>query len=332
MEDFIRTQLHPVDACIICTEPFSATHHPVALPCKHIFGHQCIKRWLSNGRGNHSACPTCRYVVLDNRNTGSTLDAASIWKAVCEQPPERLHSLMTKIWSGLQVLWQGDSSGNFTISAILDHAVIPALMQTALGTEHPADHIHDPVLDCYNLVAASWGSLGRPDNATGLAIPLVRLARLMSSASATLPKWLTTNPRANRLLWRANACLDMTNADMSWDMVMEAARLDPRLFPLLHAYTVLLSQSIAHLSQPKLWPTRRHEVVSLVIGRCCTRIAGVTWKGQASEKFKNTLVVVYEELWRYQLEKGKMSLRGREGEEDVVKGIWALANWTTGKS
>ncbi|KAF1844259.1 uncharacterized protein K460DRAFT_289817 [Cucurbitaria berberidis CBS 394.84] len=332
MDNFLETQLHPAEICVVCTEPFSLSHQPVALPCKHIFGHECIKKWLKSGQGNSSACPTCRYVVVEKRTPRVDFDTSSIWKALCDQPPERLNSLMMAIWPGLKILWQRHPSGNFSITEILDQAVIPALIKTARRTESPQDRSYDPVLDCYNLVAASWDSLGRPDTATGLAIAFVRLARLMSTASATLPKWLTSTARTNRLLWRANASLGIFELDVSWDFIIEATNLEEeQYFPLLHLYTVLVSQSIAHNSQPTPWPTRRHDIMNLVVERCCTKIGGTFWKGKPSNKFKDVLVAVYEELRRYQLEKGKMSLRGHDGEERVVKGIWALAGWTAKK-
>ena len=103
MDNFINTQLHPVDACIVCTEPFSTTHQPVTLPCKHIFGHECIKKWLRSGRGNTSSCPNCRHVIFEKKNPKAAFDAPSIWKALCDQPPERLHAFMGKIWDGLDL-------------------------------------------------------------------------------------------------------------------------------------------------------------------------------------------------------------------------------------
>jgi hypothetical protein len=331
MENFLNTQLHPADTCNICTEHFSADHQPVALPCKHIFGHECIKRWLSSGRGNTNACPTCRYICVPKSNPRATFDVPSIWNALCSQSPERLHAFMTKIWSGTQILWQRHPSGLFSVIDILDEAIIPALMATASRTSTPNDRSPDPMLDAYNLVAASWDSLGRPDTATGLAIPLVRLARLTASAGAVLPKWLTTNPRANRLIWRANACLPITSDTIDWDFVIQASRLEDETYmSLLHLYTVLVSQGIAHYAAPNPYPMKRHEVMNLVVERCCTNI-GMGWKGKPGSKFKDTLVGVYEELRRYQLEKGKMSLRGHDGEEGVVRGMWALAGWGGGR-
>lgn len=331
METYLNALLSPVEECVICGEAFSTTHQPVALPCKHIFGHKCIKRWLKDGKGNNSACPTCRFVVIEKSASQPSFDAPSIWTALTEQPADRLHIFMMHIWSGLQVLWKQAPNGKFSTTHLLDDAIIPALLETARTTEAAAPRHggHDPMLDAYNLIAASWDSLGRPDVAVGLAVPLVRLARLMASASMTLPKWLTTNPRANRLIWRANACLGTTELEISWDAIMEAARLrDEQYFPLLYLYTVLLSQSIAHGSPAAIWPAKRHEVMNLVVERCCTRIARLGWKGRPTSQFKDVLVAVYEDLRRYQLEKKRMSLRGHEGERVVVKSIWALAGWS----
>ncbi|KAH7066731.1 hypothetical protein BKA63DRAFT_582965 [Paraphoma chrysanthemicola] len=334
MEDFINTQLHPVDNCMICSDSFSAEHQPVALPCQHIFGHGCIKKWLRTGRGNNNACPHCRLVVCSRQNSQSVFDAPSIWKALCEQPPERLHDFMTKTWSGLRLLWQRKSTGKFTVTELLDQAIIPALIQTASPVNRHESRDIDPFLDCYNLIAASWDSLGRPDTAAGLAIPLVRLARLLSSASSTIPKWLTTVPRTNRLFWKANACLGLTDSSINWDTIVTAAQ-DPNKsehFPLLHLYTMLVSQSISHNVRPSAMPVRRHEVMNLVVERCCAKIGREDWAGRPSNEFKDVLVMVYEELRRHQMDKKKPSLRGHDGEENVVSGIWALAQWSVERS
>jgi hypothetical protein len=333
MENFIHTQLHPVENCLICQDPFSASHQPVTLPCKHIFGHECIKTWLRTGRGNNTSCPNCRYVVVQRQESKASFDVPSIWRALCEQPPEQLHALMSKIWSGLQTLWQCKPDGKFTITELLDKVIIPALVHTASSNGSRQIRDNNTMLDCYNLIAASWDSLGRPDSASGLAIPLVRLARLMSSASSTLPKWLTTVPRTNRLFWKANACFDLTQKDVSWDLIIEASHLsDGRYFPLLHVYTLIISQNFAHCPQPAQWPTRRHEVMNMVVDRCCKKIAGDSWVGKPSNEFKDVLVVVYEELRRYQLEKKKLSLRGHDGEDELVRGVWALSRWSVGKA
>lgn len=330
METYLNSLLLPVEECVICGEAFSTAHQPVALPCKHIFGHKCIKRWLEDGKGNNNACPTCRFVVVEKRTTPqSSFDASSIWTALREQSAERLHTFMMHIWSGLQALWKQAPNGKFSVTHLLNGAIIPALLETAHTTEATRRRGHDPMLDAYNLIAASWDSLGRPDVATGLAVPLVRLTRLMASASTTLPKWLTTNPRANRLIWRANACLGTTELDIDWQVLMDAARLrDEQHFPLLYLYTVLLSQSIAHGPPTATWPAKRHEVMNLVVERCCNRIGRLGWKGRPTSPFKDLLVAVYEDLRRYQLEKRRMSLRGHDGEGVVVKSIWALAAWS----
>ncbi|USP80279.1 uncharacterized protein yc1106_07553 [Curvularia clavata] len=247
-------------------------------------------------------------------------------------PTERLQIFMSRIWSGLQKLWQRHPKGCFTVTLILDQAIIPALTYTInTTTRNPGQ---DCMVDCYNLVAASWDSLGRPDLATGLAIPLVRLARLMTNAGAVLPKYMTTSSRTNKLIWRANACLPIADEHISWNFIIEAAQpASTRYFELLHLYTVLISQSIAHFPEPHPFPSRRHDVMNLVVERCCTKIggSGCAWKGRPSNELKDKLVVVYEELRRYQIEKGKVSLRGHSEEEAIVRGLWALAAWSSAR-
>ncbi|KNG52797.1 gar1-domain-containing protein, partial [Stemphylium lycopersici] len=241
----------------------------------------CIRKWLKGGQGNTNACPTCRYVLVPKPSPRGTFDTPTIWKALCDQPPERLHTVTMNIWSGLQILWQRHPMGSFTVTSILDQAVIPALISASRYARPPVDRSQDAILDCHNLIAASWDSLGRPNLATGLAVPLVRLARLMASAGAVLPKWLTTSSRTNRLIWRANACLPITEEHITWDFIIEAAQLtSARYFHLLHLYTVFISQSIAHFPAPRPYPVKRHEVMNMVVERCCLKIGGngCAWK------------------------------------------------------
>lgn len=326
METFIRTQLRPVQECVICTEPFGVTHQPVTLDCKHVFGHKCISRWLRDGRGNNASCPVCRHVLVVKKDTQPTFDAASIWKRLCELPLTRQHAFMGKLWIGIRNLWKRKPDGNFTVGDLLGNAIFPALIGTGAQAWSGS---HDAFTDAYNLIAASWDSLGRPNRAEGLAIPFVRLAQLVSSAAATLPLYLTDLPRTTRLIWKANECLGLTEGSINWDLIMNASRLEStQHLPLLHLYTALISQSVAHVSRPqKPLPNKRHELMNLVVEKCCAKIGAACYTGKASNQFKETLVFVFQELWRYQHEQGRLSLRGHAGEETIVKGIWAIAAW-----
>ncbi|KAF1954735.1 hypothetical protein CC80DRAFT_416963 [Byssothecium circinans] len=321
MEALINNELKPTESCIICTESFSDAHLPVALRCRHIIGQECIKNWLLKGRGNTNSCPFCRHAIIENISPPQAFNDTSIWHALCEQPPTRLHTFMTHLWTGVTKLCKDRSPDNSSVSSILEEAIFPAL--TAMS-----DRRSGPFLDCHSLVSASWNSLGRPNQAQGsLAIPLVRLVRLMSQLSSVIPKWLTGLERISTLFWRANACLPLTAPNAGWQHLQEAAQLtNTRYFSLLHLYTVVVSQTLVHLEQPKQWPEKRHEVMNLVVERCCRRIGG-EWEGKPGNRFKDVLVGVYEEMRRWQGELGHMSLRGHEGEEVVVRGFWGMAAW-----
>ncbi|KAJ4288613.1 hypothetical protein N0V90_011850 [Kalmusia sp. IMI 367209] len=318
MENFIDTKLHPTDTCTICTEPFSTKHAPVALSCHHIFGYHCIKNWLRYGRGNTNSCPVCRHLIYPS-TTGSAFTDASIWNTLCEQTTEHIHVLLTALWHRVQKLWVGKLTGTFTTQELLSKVVIPALNKTG-------GDLHGVFLDCYELVASTWNSLGQSDQVRGLAVPLVRLVRLMMQTSSILPKWMTTVPRTSMLFWKANAALGTAAQDVNWAHLMEAAQLaNVRYIPLLHLYTVLLSQNIVH-SEPCPFSKRKENAEALVVERCCKRIGG-EWGGRPSAEFKEQVLVVYEELRRHQLEEKRLSLRGHEEERAVVMGLWAMAIW-----
>ena len=60
------------DKCAICTEPYlegprelrDALDAPVKMRCGHIFGHNCLVRWMLSGNfDNH--CPFCRTQIVD---------------------------------------------------------------------------------------------------------------------------------------------------------------------------------------------------------------------------------------------------------------------------
>lgn len=331
METFIKTQLRPVQECVICTEHFSATHHPVTLDCKHVFGHKCISQWIRDGRGNNASCPVCRHVLIVEKDPQPAFDAASIWRRLCELSLDCLHPFIKKLWVAIRELWKRKPDGNFTVSDLLGRAIFPALIGTGAQSRSGS---YDVFTDAYNLIAASWDSVGRPDRAEGLAIPLVRLARLVCSAATTLPMYLTDLIRTTRLIWRANACLGLTEADISWNLIMRASRqVTSDHFPLLHLFTALISQSIAHKSVTQYsLPIGRHEITNLVVEKCCTKIGTACYTGKASNEFRETLGFVFQELWRYQHEQARLSLRGHVGEETIVKGIWAMAAWPTRRS
>ncbi|CAI9095789.1 OLC1v1031804C1 [Oldenlandia corymbosa var. corymbosa] len=48
--------------CPICMDSWTATgeHQVCCLPCGHLFGTSCLKRWLNQRGGWRSKCPQCR--------------------------------------------------------------------------------------------------------------------------------------------------------------------------------------------------------------------------------------------------------------------------------
>lgn len=317
MDTFIRTKLQPSGSCIICSDTFSADHQPVALACNHIFGHRCIKKWLHHGRGNTNSCPICRHEIY-TPSDDHTSACSSIWAALCARSPERIHDFMTALWPRVSALCKAEPDGSFSVRDLLHRAVLPALEEVAEQYKN-----HGPFHDCQSLIVSTRNSSDRPNPASGLIIPLVRLTRLMTQTSAILPKWITTVQRTSVLFWRANACLGVSTLGISWAHIGEAAQLaNPRYFPLLHLYTVLLSQNIVH-SQPTIPEGLTH---ATILERCCGKIGG-RWEGKPEKGFKESVVAVYEALRRHQLDEKRISLRGHEEEKGVVTGLWAMVAW-----
>ncbi len=231
-----------------------------------------------------------------------------------------------EIYPGLKMLWKMNPAGTFGDLGVLTRGIMPALECMRQRHSERENRIFNPAMICEQLIGETFDRGLAPVN--GIAVTFVRLARLMSTASSTLPAWLSSHVRMNRLIWRANACMELSEEAVHWDMIVEASRLEKeRYFPLLYLFTVLISQSIAHNSNDARWPSKRHEVTNLVVERCVNKIPGDSWLGKPSSEFKDVLVRVYEKLRIYQLEQGKISFRGHDCEENIVKGLWALAWW-----
>jgi hypothetical protein len=321
MESFIQSELQPTDECGICTEAWGRQHHPVALKCRHIFGHQCLLRWLRGGRRNNVSCPLCRDTIYQEESHTVPFETSSIWNAICAQEPPKLAKLVDTIWGGLKRLRSRHSTRKYTIKQLLDCAIFPALILASNGE-------HNIFEDSHSIIAVTYASLGHPNTPQGLAVPLIRLVRLMDRAWYSIENHITTVPRSNLLIWRANGCLGLQGDNIDWSFLNEACLLQSdRYFPLLHFYTVLVSQVIIHHPSAGRWPDLKHERMNLVVQRCCREV-GAQWKGQPSNNLKDRLLVVFQELRRHQSEEiRRISLRGNEGEEYIVRGLWWTAAW-----
>jgi hypothetical protein len=323
METFIQSQFQPTEACGICTEAWGYQHHPVALKCRHILGHQCLLQWLRGGRRNNLSCPFCRDTIYEEETAPVPFETTSIWNALCAQQDSKLTELVQKIWKCLKTLRSEHPNRKYTVMQLLNGAVFPALIQTA-------NRQHNTFEDSYSIIAVTYASLGHPNTPQGLAMPLIRLVRLMEQAWFSIQPSLTTVPRTNSLFWHANKCIGLHGDGIHWSFLNEACELEhERYFPLLHLYTVLVSQVVTYHPSAEQWPDLRNERMNLVVARCCNEV-GEQWTGQPSNDLKNKLLVVFQELRRHQSEEiRRISLRGNEGEEHIVRGLWWTAGWKT---
>jgi len=70
--------------CSICNDPLTlpntdgSLEHAAILPCGHVFGATCIKRWLEES--SHHDCPACRRPILYSK-CGHVIEACEIQKA-----------------------------------------------------------------------------------------------------------------------------------------------------------------------------------------------------------------------------------------------------------
>ncbi|KAF2120111.1 hypothetical protein BDV96DRAFT_485652 [Lophiotrema nucula] len=313
MANRIDALFQPTTECPICQLPFNTREHaPVSLSCKHIFGHRCLLRWLKSGQGNTNCCPMCRNNVFTGEPSVDphNVDTTTLWNALCEQPADSLNTFMSEAWKEVH---------HANVTNLIYDAIVPALAaaSSSLQGENAFSH-------CILRLQISH----QYSSSNDLAVPFIRLARFMQHVFPLLQPHLHNKEYTNLMIWKANACIAIGEENIHWTLIDEASQLctNSRYSPLLYLYTVLISQNITHNAQ-RNWSERRHERMNMVVERCCHNI-GSTWVGRPSNAFKDRLVVVYEELRRHQLDMGRISLRGKAGEEHIVLGLWQMAVWS----
>ena len=75
-EDLIASL--PALTCPICCEPFGEEHLPVSLDgCRHVFGAECLKAWVTSGQAAQNKCPTCRAVIFGGSQSAQARPSAA---------------------------------------------------------------------------------------------------------------------------------------------------------------------------------------------------------------------------------------------------------------
>ncbi|KAF2259766.1 hypothetical protein CC78DRAFT_585626 [Lojkania enalia] len=67
-EPLQNSELMSNQQCAICLNSYGSSHAPVRLssPCQHVFGHGCLKQWISSHQDNSNTCPICRHVLFES--------------------------------------------------------------------------------------------------------------------------------------------------------------------------------------------------------------------------------------------------------------------------
>jgi len=67
-EQAFLSALHPTDhECALCYEDFTEEHPPVVLDnCRHVFGKECLEKWVQSDNAQRNKCPTCRAILFGN--------------------------------------------------------------------------------------------------------------------------------------------------------------------------------------------------------------------------------------------------------------------------
>jgi hypothetical protein len=94
--------------------------------------------------------------------------------------------------------------------------------------------------------------VSRCDDPQPMAFPLIRLCFLLWDVHNAIKR--KTSPTINVLLWEANRALGTSNPLIQWEDVEDAATLeDSKIFPLIHCFTMLVSQEFARRNLTGPW-------------------------------------------------------------------------------
>ncbi|KAF2194577.1 hypothetical protein K469DRAFT_547612 [Zopfia rhizophila CBS 207.26] len=323
MEEFINTKLQPVEVCPICHEDFGTNHVPVTLDCKHIFGHHCLLQWVRSDQVRANTCPTCRDQLFSKSNVGNNNPH---WHSLCQENPIRLAEFVGLLWQHMRHCFKG----NFQ-QAVTDYQLIHNVIRPSLGQLRRSGGAFQqywaPVRDL-----PPTGSVTR-----GPYLPLVRLVRVMQDVIDIIPLHVTTIARANMLFWKMNACSYPSARTLVWADLMAASLLaheSDHLFPVLHWFTMVMSQQIFQFYGEYPWASDQNTKERFVTAVCYDGVNGIGrhWTSYPGLWFTKSLVEVYEELWRQVRGLRKLSLRGSDWEEPVVRGLWAIQGWKRRKN
>ncbi|KAF1996332.1 hypothetical protein P154DRAFT_443540 [Amniculicola lignicola CBS 123094] len=322
--DNLPYSLFITSECFICQGDFGPDHTPVALACRHIFGRQCLLHWLQQGQGNVSSCPQCRAPLSAEAAQGQPARAEftseTLWDRCCEMSSYQIDTLMYHIWKILDAYQFWPENINVYI-----HDLFMNVIRSSF--EDASRQMNDLLFRGIHLQFH-----GRTQAAQGVIPSFNRLVLLMLATRSKFPKTFQAEARTNMLIFKASACFGRGGITLYWECLNEASlSRNDRYFPFLHFYTMLVSQNVEYHPKGNMWPELPQEQLAMVVDRCCNRIGrhwdGRPWEGVPSDEFKNKLVAVYHELQHHQHGSGRVSLRGNEGEEDIVRGLWRTGTW-----
>lgn len=123
----LASDIHSDVLCTICSEPFLRGDNPeipVRLHCGHVFGMNCILKWLSPvSRNGNNSCPNCRKPIFDD------------WNKLNFPPPQRSAPLAAR--SGITPALNVRNSSNFPVPQS-SAASTPVVSLSAVHTRIPA--------------------------------------------------------------------------------------------------------------------------------------------------------------------------------------------------
>ncbi|KAF1938226.1 hypothetical protein EJ02DRAFT_514681 [Clathrospora elynae] len=310
--------------------PFSKDHVPAALrSCGHIFGYRCLLVILRGGDVDLSTtwsevasigysgaeCPECQLPIA---HVDSEQRALSILREISSDTPDHRNKLNAFTEQLRESVASIDSDVEMqNIMQFFRRCYTSDghdILQRAL---HDAASAGDYFSPFHDAISTSRGGDPQP-----MAFPLIRFCFMLWDVHHAIMR--NTSLSINTLLWEGNRFPVVRKPLIQREDVEAASDLeDNKLFPLLHCFTMLVSQALARSNFSSPWLGKQR--LELAQKLACES-TGPHFEGKLTDKWLHKLAVIVNELKRHQFEMMRKPLTGNAAEKSIVRGWWGIAN------
>lgn len=310
--EFLKTGIRRVESCGICLDPFSDTHIPAVLPCRHVFSEGCLKEWFGDDQvGGKNTCPMCRDKLFWD-NASERFENPQL-RRTCQAFRDRMLGLSNEDADRFMRIFR-------TMLSMKDIRVHPEPQRTfvVINATLPlfvgmSSRPNDPFVDFLALPRPADGTPSR--SALTIVWPITNLITIIHQTCQIVPPEIANSEVTSRMLWELNkhfspAKLRWENLDAMWPLMD-----DPSDDKYCAKYWVILL--LSHDVQKHLGalPGDIEQGSRYLLKRVLNIFHG--WSGAPPKRVASTLFTIWARLYYFQNNLGYVPF----GTPGVQKGV-----------